>query len=60
MYHLFLFYHYYPCGGMNDYQGSFSSLKEALEAAKISESDYYQVTNSDFSVCSSGKVNELK
>jgi len=31
---------YYPCGGWKDYKGSYSSLEEAVDAAKAS-------TNSD-------------
>lgn len=59
MYRLFLFEKYYPCGGMNDLVGEFSSLEEALEAAKKSRDDYYQVVNSDFIVCASGSVGSL-
>lgn len=44
MYLLFLFDHYYPCGGMNDFGGEFSSKEEALERAKNSGRDYYQVS----------------
>lgn len=56
MYRLFLFDRYYPAGGMNDLAGEFSSIEEALKAAKESTSDYYQVVNSDFIVCALGSV----
>lgn len=59
MCHLFLFDHYYPCGGMNDHAGEFSSPEEALDYAKKSESDYYQVVTSNFSVYTSGRVEDL-
>ena len=44
MYLLFLFDDYYPCGGMNDFDGDFPSLEEALDRAKNSGRDYYQVS----------------
>lgn len=59
MYHLFLYDRYYPSGGMNDHEGEFSSPEEALEVAKKSTYDYFQVVNSDFSVYTSGRVEEL-
>ena len=59
MHHLFLYDKYYPCGGLNDYSGEFSSIEEALEYAKESTCDYYQVVSSNFTVEQSGRVNEL-
>lgn len=31
-YLLFTFGDYYPCGGMNDYEGAFDSVEEAMRA----------------------------
>lgn len=59
MYHLFLYDQYYPCGGLNDYCGKFSSVENALEYAKQSTNDYYQVVTSDFVAVQRGVVNEL-
>lgn len=59
MYHLFLFDQYYPCGGMNDHAGEFSSPEDALDYAQNSGRDYYQVVNSDFSIYTSGAVEDL-
>lgn len=59
MYHLFLYDQYYPGGGLNDYCGEFSSVENALEYAKQSTNDYYQVVTSDFVAVQRGCVNEL-
>lgn len=59
MFHLFTFDQYYPQGGFNDYQGSFDSVKEALQAAKDTMRDYYQIMRSDFSIEDYGDVGSL-
>lgn len=33
MYHVFTYCEYYPCGGVNDYEGSFEFLEEAISEA---------------------------
>lgn len=61
-FHLFLFDQYYPCGGMNDWCGEFYSLESALEAAKDSGRDKYQVVSfsgSSYEILDSGLVKAL-
>jgi hypothetical protein len=41
--HLFGYHTYYPCGGMNDYIGAFSSREEALKASKSYKCDGYEI-----------------
>ncbi len=47
MYMLFTGYSYYPSGGWNDYAGSYSSEKEALEAAANREGDWWHIVYDD-------------
>lgn len=39
-YLVFKFYDYYPGGGWNDFKGSFDSLEEAIQEAKVDRKDY--------------------
>ena len=43
MYLLFCFNTYYPCGGMNDFEGDFESIDKARAEAKSLGYDCYQV-----------------
>jgi hypothetical protein len=43
MYLVFAGYHYYPSGGWSDYQGSYSSEKEALQAIANLSYDWWQI-----------------
>jgi len=45
MYLLFCFDVYYPCGGWDDYKGSFSSIEEAKKKAKELNQDDYQIVS---------------
>lgn len=40
---LFVYDSFYPSGGMNDKQGSYYTLEEAIEAGKNSRYDYFHV-----------------
>ena len=48
MYWLFAGDHYYPCGGVGDYQGSFMSLADAV--AKGDKRDWWHVTDEKLNI----------
>ncbi|BBC78207.1 Hypothetical protein KNT65_gp286 [Escherichia phage EcS1] len=63
MYKLFLWDNYYPRGGLNDLEGEYDSLEEAMKTveAKQNESGYscggeYQIVDSSFTVVGSGDL----
>ena len=44
---VFCFDQYYPCGGMEDFKGSFDDFEEATAFAGKQEFDYCQVWDRD-------------
>lgn len=46
-YILFQYDQYYPCGGLEDIQGSYDTLDEATKLAKEIESDFNEVVDRD-------------
>ena len=38
---------YYPCGGMNDFVGSYSTTDEAIQVALEKDDDWYHIFDSE-------------
>lgn len=45
MFHLFGGSHYYPCGGLDDYLGSYDVLDDAIEAARQTDNEWWHVAD---------------
>lgn len=61
MYGLFMWSQYYPSGGTGDFVGCYSSVEEAIKAARERKdfNDKYEVISSSFCSITSGYINEL-
>jgi hypothetical protein len=59
MYLVFAGYTYYPCGGWDDYLGTFNSIEEARAAVLETGSDWYQVVLNS-AVFEEGSVHKLR
>lgn len=54
MYYLFAGDNYYPCGGVEDFQSSHSTLEKALRAAALSNYDWWHIADSNMQIVEGG------
>jgi|TARA_Y100000310_G_scaffold127848_3_gene127005 hypothetical protein len=52
---LFSGYHYYPCGGFEDYKGSFETILQAMENVPDEDGWCQIVRHEDFKIVATGE-----